>query len=73
MTNNFNLETGFLHATWALIKNPGKVVSEYLSGITIAYAHPIRFIFVWATVSTIIAVYTGVCDEIGKIVAGDES
>ena len=43
----------------ALIKQPGKVVSEYLSGVTISYAHPFRFIFVWATISTLIAVYTG--------------
>ena len=70
LTNIFSLEKGFLHTTWALIKNPGKVVSEYLSGITIPYAHPFRFIFVWATVSTLIAVYTGVYDEIGKITAG---
>lgn len=67
LTNIFNLEKGFIHTTWALIKNPGKVVSDYLSGITIPYAHPFRFIFVWATVSTVIAVYTGAYDEIGKI------
>ena len=67
LTNIFNLERGFLHTTWALIKNPGKVVSEYLSGITISYAHPFRFIFVWATVSTLIAVYTGAYDEIGRL------
>jgi len=70
LTNIFNLEKGFLHTSWALIKAPGKVVSEYLSGITISYAHPFRFIFVWATASTLIAVYTGVYDEIGKITAG---
>ncbi len=69
LTNIFNLEKGFLHTTWALIRQPGKVISEYLSGITIPYAHPFRFIFVWATVSTIIAVYTGVYDEIGKMTA----
>lgn len=67
LTNIFNLERGFIHTTWELIKAPGKVVSEYLSGITITYAHPFRFIFVWATVSTLIAVYTGAYDEIGRL------
>ena len=69
LTNIFNLEKGFLYTTWALIKTPGKVVSEYLSGITIPYAHPFRFIFVSATISTLIAVYTRVYDEIGKLTA----
>lgn len=69
LTNIFNLEKGFLHTTWALIKKPGKVISDYLSGITVPYAHPFRFIFVWATVSTLIAVYTGAYDEVGKITA----
>ncbi|MDC1451187.1 hypothetical protein N8371_02055 [Vicingaceae bacterium] len=26
LTNIFNLEKGFLHTTWALIKSPGKVI-----------------------------------------------
>ncbi|MFT6167483.1 MAG: hypothetical protein ACJAV5_002045 [Vicingaceae bacterium] len=40
-----------------------------MSGITIPYAHPFRFIFVWATISTLIALYTGAYDDIGTISA----
>jgi hypothetical protein len=65
--NIFNLEKGFLSTTWDLIKKPGKVVSNFLNGITVPYAHPFRFIFVWATVSTLIAVYTGAYDKMGEI------
>ena len=65
--NIFNLDKGFLSTTWDLIKKPGKVVSNFLNGITVPYAHPFRFIFVWATVSTLIALYTGAYDKMGKI------
>lgn len=66
----FNLEKGFFHTTWALIKTPGKVISDYTKGITVPYAHPFRFIFVWATITTLVALYTGIYDEVGKMSAG---
>ena len=52
---------------WDLIEKLGNVVSNFLSGITVPYARPFRFIVVWDTVSTLIAVYTVAYDEMCKI------
>jgi len=59
----FNLERGFLPTTIQLITKPGVTIRNYLSGITIPYAHPFRFVFIWSTVSAILTVYLGIFDE----------
>ena len=61
----FNMDKGFLFTSWALLLRPGKVVSEFLDGITIKYAHPFRIIFIWATISAIIGVWAGTFEDTG--------
>jgi VIT1/CCC1 family predicted Fe2+/Mn2+ transporter len=58
----FNFDRGFLYTSRMLTLQPGKVVKDILSGITIRYTHPFRFLFIWATINTVILVSTGVFD-----------
>ncbi len=59
----FNFDKGFLHTSLALITSPGKVILEFLDGITVRYAHPFRFVFIWATIYTLIGVYFGLYED----------
>lgn len=63
----FNLEKGFYLTTIELFKTPGKLVREYLDGVTIKYIHPFRYLFLWATISTLIAVYTDAYDQMSEL------
>lgn len=63
----FNLERGFIYTAKEVILHPGKVVSEYTNGITVRYVHPFRFLFVLATISTIVGVYTHAYEEMGQM------
>lgn len=46
-----------------MIVSPGTVIGEFLNGITIRYAHPFRFVFIWSTLSAILAVYFGTVED----------
>ena len=59
----FNLERGFVPTTLQLITKPGVTIRNYLSGITVRYAHPFRFVFIWATISAILNVYFGFFED----------
>ncbi len=59
----FNLERGFIYTIKMMFVNPGKVVREYISGNTIKYTNPFRYILVIATLSTLLTVSSGVYDE----------
>ncbi len=61
----FNFDKGFLYTSKAITMRPGVVVKEFLDGITIRYAHPFRFVFIWATISAIIGVASGAFEETG--------
>ncbi len=61
----FNFDKGFFYTSIALIKRPGVVIKEFLDGITVRYAHPFRFIFIWATISAIVGVYAGTFEDTG--------
>lgn len=55
----FNFDKGFFYTSKELLIRPGLVVKEFLDGITVRYAHPFRFIFIWATISALLSIYTG--------------
>ncbi|MEQ8909568.1 MAG: DUF3667 domain-containing protein [Vicingaceae bacterium] len=59
MAQLFNLDKGFFHTIWGLIKKPGKVVHDYLNKATIRYMHPFRFAFIVATISALVTVLSG--------------
>ena len=59
----FNLEKGFFYTTKEVIRKPGKVNKDFLGGITIPYVHPFRFLFIWATISAILAIYTTAIED----------
>lgn len=50
-----NLEKGFWHTLKELFVHPEKVIRDYWNGKTVAYYHPFRYIFIWASISVILA------------------
>ncbi|MGN6604939.1 MAG: DUF3667 domain-containing protein [Ginsengibacter sp.] len=47
-------EKGIFGTTWQLVKDPGKVMNEYLSGKRKKYHSPVTFFLVWVTVSILL-------------------
>ncbi|MEM9333732.1 MAG: DUF3667 domain-containing protein [Pseudomonadota bacterium] len=42
----FDSDSGFVATLLALFKNPGRLVSRYVSGVTVPYVHPARYLIV---------------------------
>lgn len=59
----FNFDKGLWHTSIELMKNPGKLLREYLNGITTPYFHPFRFLFLWLTLQVFFMVVTGMMEE----------
>lgn len=59
-----NLDRGLWHTTWLMIKNPSKVINEYLNGVTRPYLHPFRYLFLWLTLNVFLMFSTGAFDLI---------
>jgi hypothetical protein len=55
----FNLDKGFFHTSIDMVVKPGNVIHDFLKGITIRYAHPFRFIFIWASLASILGIWAG--------------
>ncbi len=51
-----NLEKGIWYTTKILLVNPAKGIKDFLSGATVRYMHPFRFVFVLATLSALLTV-----------------
>ena len=68
VSNLFGVVLNFDRGLWptliGLITKPGKVIRDYLSGITIPYYHPFRFIFLMLSISVILMTFTGIYDYI---------
>lgn len=59
----FNLNKGFFFTTKELLVRPKQTIQKYLNRGTKQYYHPFRFIFVWATISSLLIVIAGVYDN----------
>lgn len=59
----FNLERGFIYTIKMMFVNPSQVIRDYISGSTVKYTNPFRFILVLATISTLISVSSGFYEE----------
>jgi hypothetical protein len=51
--NLFNLERGLIFTFWSLIRRPGEVVQEFVSGNRHRFMNPFRFLLVAATLTVI--------------------
>lgn len=69
----FNLEKGFVYTTKQLIISPGKVIKEFLDGVTVRYSHPFRFLFIWASISAILTHYTTALEDSSTIFGTPEN
>ncbi|HRK81067.1 MAG TPA: DUF3667 domain-containing protein [Saprospiraceae bacterium] len=58
-----NTDRGLLHTFWMLLKNPGKVVHDYIGGSTVQYASPLRYTLVGTALVTIVFIGMGVYDR----------
>jgi len=56
----FNFDRGLWPTIYGLIAHPGKVLSEYLGGITVKYYHPFRFLFLMLTISVLLMASLGI-------------
>ncbi len=61
--NIFNLDKGFFLTIKLLVLNPGKIIRDYLSGITKRYSHPIKFLLFCVTINVLILQFTGVLEN----------
>ncbi len=59
----FNFEKGALHTIVNLTYRPAEVVRHYLSGATVKYYTPLKFVFITATLNTLIMLSSGIYDE----------
>lgn len=59
-----NFERGLWYTSIMMYKNPGKVVKDYLKGVTRPYIHPFRFLFIWLSVSLFLMFSTGLYDDL---------
>ncbi len=57
-----NIETGFWHTTVMLFKAPWQVVEDVISGKTVRYYNPFRYVLIWATISVVLNISSGVFD-----------
>lgn len=60
----FNFDRGLWPTIYNLIRRPGKVIHDYLNGITVPYFHPFRFLFLMVTVQVLVMVTTGIYDYV---------
>lgn len=58
-----NLDRGLLYTFFMLFKKPGQVVLDYLTGRTINYASPFKYLLFWTAVSTLIYIGFGFYDQ----------
>lgn len=58
-----NLERGFWYTARRLMPEPGPVVREYLEGRRKRFYHPVRYLFVLATLATVIMVWSGLFEQ----------
>ncbi|MCC6724047.1 MAG: DUF3667 domain-containing protein, partial [Saprospiraceae bacterium] len=50
-----NLERGLWHTLLELVRNPGRVIRDYLSGATVLYYQPVRFLLLMTGISALMA------------------
>lgn len=58
-----NVEKGFWYTTIMLFKNPGQVAREVLSGATVRYFNPFRFLVIWMTLTAFINLSTNLLER----------
>lgn len=66
----FNFDRGLWHTSIEMLRNPGKVLRDYLNGVTRPYFHPFRFLFLWLTIQVFLYFSTGIFEEIQSNVGG---
>lgn len=59
-----NFEKGLWHTTIWMFKRPGKVINDYLNGVTKPYIHPFRYLFLWLTINLFLMFSTGLFDQV---------
>ncbi len=61
--SNFSFEKGILRTIKGLAYKPGKVVNDYIKGITNPYYTPLKYVFVAASFSALLMIGTGLFDD----------
>lgn len=58
-----NVEKGFWHTALRLFQAPGDTIRAYLSGKTVRYYHPLRYLVIWVTFSVALNLSLGLYDR----------
>ncbi|WP_417590190.1 DUF3667 domain-containing protein [Owenweeksia hongkongensis] len=58
----FNFDRGLWPTIYGLLVRPGEVLREYVSGVTVRYFHPFRFLFLMLTISVVLMATLGIND-----------
>ena len=61
-----NIDRGLWATSWLMFRNPGKVIRDFIRGVTVPYFHPFRFVFFWLTLQVLFFVSTGFYEKIQK-------
>lgn len=56
----FNFDRGLWPTLYGLLVNPGKVLRDYINGVTVKYYNPFRFVFLILTISVILLASLGI-------------
>ena len=59
----FNLERGLFYTIKELFLRPHEMISNYLKRATVRYMHPLRFVFLLATISALVSIFSGVFES----------
>lgn len=57
-----NLESGFLKTAKSLFKAPAQLINDYINGKTRPYYHPLRYLIILTTITTVINLSFGIFD-----------
>lgn len=61
--SNFSFEKGALSTIYRLVYQPGVVLRGYLSGATVRYFTPLKYLFILVSISALILIGSGVYDD----------
>lgn len=65
-TDAFDLNRGLLFTAVELFRRPGEVVREYVSGATVRYTNPVKYLVVCVALTVFLTVKVGAAGEMGS-------
>ncbi|HEX8694619.1 MAG TPA: DUF3667 domain-containing protein [Longimicrobium sp.] len=62
VTDALDLNKGLLFTAWSLLRDPGRVVRDYVAGRTVRYTNPVKYLLIVVTLVVLVYVQMGALD-----------